>query len=175
MSASTTSSRLPSASSPATNARESLPRGEDNLDPEEYRPGHDGRVGDVEGRPAVEADEVDHGAAETDAVDEVAERAAEDDAQRGPVSRRREHESDGHAHGDRGHQYHDDRAGAGEPAERDPGVVVEVDVQAEDPLEGQVVRLGPHEPLGQLVGRHDGGRQDQGKGVPPLTSCHAAS
>ena len=42
----------------------------------------DRRVGEVERRPVIDADEVDDRAVEADAVDEVADRPAQDDAER---------------------------------------------------------------------------------------------
>ena len=65
-----------------------LPGAKDHLRHEEHGPDDDRRVGHVEGRPAVEADEVDDRPVEAQPVDEIAEGAAEDDAQRQPVARR---------------------------------------------------------------------------------------
>ena len=91
---------------------------------------------------------------------------------RGGLSDQRDRHAGGHGR----HHDHDDAPRAGEAAERDAGVVGEVDAQAGDQLAtaGRSASA-THEPLAQLVGDDDGRRQRQGEGVPPLTSCHAAS
>ncbi len=85
--ASATSSRSPASLSAARNACGSLAPANDHLQREEDGPHDDGRVGDVERRPAVEPDEVDDGPIEAQPVDEVADGAAQDDAERRPVPR----------------------------------------------------------------------------------------
>ena len=124
------------------------------------RAGHDARVGEVERRPAVDADEVDDGAAEAEAVDEIADRAAEDDAER----RRGSAAAPGRAPtvtpaATAADEHRDDRAGAGEAAERDARVVVELDPQAAAEPPRQPVGHAAHEPLADLVDGEDRRRQ----------------
>ncbi len=102
-----------------------------------------------------------HGALEAEPVDEIAHGAAEDHAESRPVARRREDQRrrDAGDHGrDQDHEHH---AGAGEPAERDPRVVVEVDAQAADDAIRQADGLVAHEPFARLIDGEDAGGQRQ--------------
>ena len=69
-------------------------------------------------------------APQTSAIDEIAESAAEDQPQRGPVPVGHEEHRHGHAGADDGDERDDDPGGAGKAAERDAGVVVELDADA---------------------------------------------
>jgi hypothetical protein len=128
------------------------------------RPDHHTHVGDVEHRPPLQVDEVDHRTVEEPLVaperpvHQVADRAAADQARRhrtsgaaaGAAQRQRQH----HAQRDHGDPRADAPTAA--EAERRPRVVGELEPQRPDHVhDAATVEVGHRPGLGELIGRQD--------------------
>src|SRR5918999_2644650 len=158
-----TSSRSPAASGPTTSsspsmARRSLEHVEQGEDAERNRD-----VGDVEGGPPREIDEVRHRPVAR-AVDQVAGGAADQQAGREPDQRplavAGEEDQQRGQGGDR--EQHEQDAAVGEHPERDPAVADVHELEAEDEVD-RVAALDrrAHDRLGHLVGGHGDDRHQR--------------